>query len=94
MLDLEHSLRAQFPSPTYRVSRYTYPAGTAFAGAMQASTCHVLQGSCSFTFGDENFQISAGQQHELREGSHRFQVHSAEDVILLMVWRAPSARRL
>lgn len=54
---------------------------------MEASTCYVLQGGCTFVFGTVSFSPSSGQQAELPAGAHQFQAVGSEDVDLVMVWK-------
>ena len=85
-MHLEENLRAQFPAPAYRVSRYEYPEGTKFPGATRSGACYVLQGECKYIFGQNTFQVSAGQHCQLPEGSYLFEVLGNEGVVLLLVW--------
>lgn len=89
MFSLEQDLRTRFAAPAYRVSRYEYPAGTIFPGAMRSATCYVLRGECKYIFGPNNFQVSAGQHCQLPEGSYLFEVLGNEGVVLILVWRVP-----
>lgn len=91
MFNLEQDLRTQFPAPVYRVSRFEYPAGTTFPGAMKSSMCYVLRGQCKYIFGPNNLQVSAGQHCQLPEGSYEFEVLGNEGVVLFLVWRVLEA---
>lgn len=85
-LKLEEELRAQFPAPAYRVSRYEYPAGTRFPGTTRSGACYVLRGECKYIFGPNTYQISAGQHCQLPQGDYLFEVLGNEGVVLFMVW--------
>lgn len=84
----EAFIRKRFAPPhEYRVSRYTYPAGTRFAGLMRPGTIFILTGSCSYKFGEIDFHLNAGDVAELPGGADDFSVHEAGPVDLILVWK-------
>ena len=82
----EQAIRDQFPSPRYRVSKYEYPAGTAFKLTIRAATCHVIVGACRYASSADEIYLKAGEKAALPSGDYRFEVLGDSRVICLHVW--------
>jgi hypothetical protein len=76
------------PSSAYRVSEYTYPAGTKFPGLMREGTCYVLSGECRFATA-ESIWIRAGEFVTLPHGEFQIEVSSSGPATLVLAWALP-----
>ncbi len=88
----EAAVRARLNHPErYRVSHHRYPPGTSFPGRAMAGTVYIIQGTCRYMFGDEEFLLHSGQCCELPEGGFTFKVVGDEPVEEVKVWLLPEA---
>jgi hypothetical protein len=82
----EQAIRDRFPGPRYRVSKYEYPAGTAFGLTIRKATCHVIEGACRYATLTDEILLKGGEKCELKSGGYRFEVLGDSRVICLHVW--------
>jgi len=89
-LHTEENIRRTFSPPEwFRVSRYTYPLGTSFDGAMRPGVVHVMSGRCRYSFDDVSAIVSAGELAELPGGAYSLQVLGEEELVVILAWRLP-----
>ena len=88
----EQAIRDRFPSPRYRVSKYEYPAGTAFRLSIRTATCHVIAGACRYASSKDEVFLKAGEEGDLPSGDYRFEVVGDSRVICLHIWDIESIK--
>jgi hypothetical protein len=81
----DEGIRTHFvPADKYRISRYSYPAGTVFNGAMMSG--------CAITFGSDSVTINENEFAKVPAGSYTLQVDQQKAVELMLVWELPIIR--
>jgi|GEM_PF-4696437 len=82
------TLRAAFlPANRYRISEFTYPAGTTINGSMLAGICFTLAGSVYYRYDDSRVRLQAGEWAELPAGSYELEVEGCGEAKLILVWK-------
>ena len=85
------NLRETFsPADRYRVSEFSYPAGTKLNGSMIAGKCFVLSGSVSYHYDDDEANLATGEWSELPAGSYELTIKDDCDAKLVLVWEIPT----
>jgi hypothetical protein len=77
------------PPEHFRISQRRYPAAKTFQGAAQAGRHYVLSGGCSFTVGDQTWELRAGDIADIPEGRYEFRVLGDGPAELVSVWELP-----
>lgn len=75
----------------FRISKRIYRAGDRNTGGMVSAICFVLHGSCRYTFGDTQLDLTEGDRCELPEGRCSFEVLGDGGCTTISVLRIPSA---
>jgi len=89
----EQAIRDQFPSPRYRVSRYAYPAGTAFGLTVRKAICYVIEGACKYASPSNEVLLKAGDNSVLDSGNYRFEVLGDSRLVCLHIWDLKELRQ-
>jgi hypothetical protein len=58
-------------------------------GAMRAATCFVLQGAFRYSFGDQQFDLTAGDYCDLPEGGYDFEMPGDAECVYVLVFTLP-----
>jgi hypothetical protein len=87
------AIKKLFPSSSYRVSIFNYPAGTKFPGSMREGRCYVITGRCTYSFGDSNLELSTGEYANLQQGNYILTVAPEEDLEIVIVWDLSKLKR-
>ena len=83
---LKDVVAAYVPTEYFRISRFEYPPGAAFAGRALAGRVYVLSGSCAFTFHKTQLSLNAGKSANLPAGTYEFRTVGDTSVDLVRVW--------
>lgn len=78
------------PPERFRVSLYSYSAGSSFGGTARAGRIYVLSGACSLSAGVSTWNLEAGDIADLPGGQYVFQVVGSSQAELVRVWELPA----
>lgn len=88
----EQAIRGKYPAANYRVSCFSYPAGTKFPAAMNKGICLVVKGKCRYSFDNFVVELQAGEFAELPRGSYVLTVAEDEELNILIAWKLSDLR--